>query len=235
MPVKNKAMRILVSIIVIIVPSTFLFKGIFGSFIFTFSIPILWQFGILGRPIIELGIRPCRIKTSIVAGIVTGCVLGFAGGSIIKSIGMAGYLYSSLHKLQFSFGPLNIAFSLQKELGYRLLTMSNSYAGLFAYLMFSIFLIGLGEEFFWRGFVQQKLSGYIPVNMAIGMTAILFSLIHFYIFTIVPLKEGVIFLLLIAVAGIAWGYLLKYFGNIWPSVVSHGVTAFIIWKYYFFR
>jgi len=48
------ALRILVSIAAILVPLVFLFKGIFGSFIFTFSTPLIWQFGFLGKPISSL-------------------------------------------------------------------------------------------------------------------------------------------------------------------------------------
>jgi len=233
--VKNKTLRILISITAVIFPLVLLFKGIFGSFIFTFSIPILWQFGFSGKPVSSLSIKPDRVKASVVIGVITGCILGFAGGGILKSLGIAGYIFNDLHQLKLSLGPLNAAFSLQKELGYQLLAISNSFAGLCVYLIFSIFMIGFGEEFFWRGFIQQKLSEHISANIAIWITAVLFSLIHFYIFTLLPIKAGTIFLLLIAIAGIAWGYLLKYFGNIWPSAISHGITAFIIWKYFFFK
>jgi membrane protease YdiL (CAAX protease family) len=229
--VKNITLRVLVSIIAIIVPLIFLFKGIFGSFIFTFSIPLLWQFGIMKKPISSLGVKPDKINASIVAGVITGCFLG----SILKFIGVAGYIFSSLHKLQLCLGPLNVTFSLQKELGYRLLAMSDSFTGLCAYALFSIFIIGFGEEFLWRGFIQRKLSGHISTHKAILITSILFSLIHFYVFTILPVKTGMIFLLLIAIAGMIWGYLSKYFGNIWASAISHGITAFIVWKYYFFK
>ncbi len=115
-----------------------------------------------------------------------------------------------------------------------MLTTSNSTIGLLIYLMFSIFVIGLGEEFFWRGFIQTKISDRLPVNVAIWLTAISFAFIHCYIFTILPIKAGIIFLALIFIAGLIWGYLFKYFNNVWSSAISHGVVAFVIWKYYFF-
>ena len=216
----SKLSRFLVSATAVIVPALLLIKGIFGSFIFTFSIPLLWQFGFMGKPITSLGIRADKIKASIVIGIITGCLLGLVGGIILKSLGIAGYIFNNLHKLQFSFGPLNVVFSLKKELGYQLLSMSNSFVGLCIYLVFSIFIIGFGEEFFWRGLIQQKLFRYISVNLSILTTAILFSLIHFYVFTILPISTGILFLLLIAIAGIAWGYLLKYFDNEGQTPVS---------------
>jgi membrane protease YdiL (CAAX protease family) len=229
--VKNQTLRVFVSFIAIAAPILFLFKGIFGSFIFTFSIPLLWQFGFLGKPISSLGVKPDRIKASIVIGVITGCLLGFSGGIILKYLGITGYVYNSLHKLQFS----NISFPLQKEVGYRLLTISDNPTGLCLYLIFSLFIIGFGEELFWRGFIQQKISGYVSKDMSVWITAVLFSSIHFYVFIILPVKTGMIFLLLIGFAGIVWGYLLKYFGNIWTSAISHGIAAFIIWKYYFFK
>jgi hypothetical protein len=140
-----------------------------------------------------------------------------------------------MHKLQFNVGQFCVAFPLQKELGYRLLTASNSTIGLFIYLIFSILVIGLGEELFWRGFIQAKISDRFPANVSIWFTAILFALIHCYIFTILPIKIGISFLALIFIVGLIWGYLFKYFNNVWSAAISHGIVAFIIWKYYFFN
>ena len=153
----------------------------------------------------------------------------------MKCLGITGYFYNNAYKLQFSIGAFNIAFPLQKEFGYRLLSMSNSAVGMCIYLIFCIFVIGLGEEIFWRGFIQKKLFGYFSTNKSIWFTAILFSLIHFYIFTILPVRIGILFLALIALVGGIWGYLFKYYDNVWSSAVSHGIVAFIIRKYYFFN
>lgn len=232
---KKYSFRLFISIAAIVAPSIFLANGIYGSFIFTFSIPIIWQIGFLGKAIDSLGLKISSIKFSILTGVASGCLIGFIGGSILKYLGTTGYFYNAAHRLQVSIGAFNIAFSLQKELGYRLLNISNSAVGVCLYFLFCILVIGLGEEIFWRGFIQKKLSGYFSPNKSIWFTAILFSLIHFYIFTILPVKIGVSFLILIALAGGIWGYLFKYFDNVWSSAISHGIVAFIIWKYYFFR
>ena len=226
--------RLYISFAAIIIPILLLSRGIYGSFIFTFSIPILWQIGLFGKSVESLGIRVGSIKSTLFAGVASGCLLGYLGGTLLKSLGITGYIYNNTDNLQFSIGVFNIFFPLQKEIGYRLLSISNSPVGVCAYLIFCIFVIGLGEEIFWRGFIQKKISGYLPANMSIWVTAFLFSMIHFYIFTILPIKTGISFLVLIAFAGGMWGYLFKYFGNIWSAAISHGITTFVIWKYYFF-
>lgn len=231
---KSIILRLSILFIGILLPVFFLIRGIYGSFVFTFFIPLIWQISFLGKPVSSLGLKFNSIKSSIVIGVITGLGIGFIGGNLLKALGVAGHVFTGIHKLQFNAGQFYLAFPLQKELGYRLLTTSNSVKGLFIYLMFSIFVIGLGEEFFWRGFIQTKISDRLPINTSICFTSLLFTLIHFYIFTILPVKIGICFLALIFIAGLIWGYLFKYFNNVWSSAISHGIVAFIIWKYYFF-
>ena len=231
---KSIVLRLCISLVLIILPAIFLIKGIFGSFIFTFSIALIWQIGFLGMPISSLGIKSDSIKSSMIFGLITGLGLGFIGGNLLKFLGISGYWFNGMHKLQFDIGHFSFVFPLQKELGYQLLMASNSMGGLIAYLIFSIFVIGLGEEIFWRGFIQAKISNRFPINMSIWFTAIIFTLVHCYIFTILPIRMGISFLGIIFMGGLVWGYLFKHFNNVWPSAISHGVTAFIIWKYYFF-
>ena len=232
----NLPARFLVSVIAIIVPVLLLIKGIYGSFIFTFSIPLVWEVGFRGLPIVSsLGVELKSIRASIVTGAVTGCILAFVGGTLLKFFGIAGYLFTEAHKLQLSFGIFNVAFPLQKEAGYRLMTMSNVALGTSLFALFCVFVIGVGEEIFWRGFIQKKITECFPGHLAVWVTALLFAAIHFYIFTILPVKTGVSFLALILFAGVTWGYLARYFGNIWSCAVSHGIVAFVIWKYYFFK
>lgn len=227
-------LRLCLSLAAVVFPVIFLIKGIYGSFLFTFSIPLLWQVGFVGEKVNTLGLRKNSIKSSIIAGLISGCLLGLLGGNILKIFGATGYAYTAGHKLQYSFGPFNIVFSLEKELGYQRLIAGNNLVGTYLYLIFCVFVIGLGEELFWRGFIQKKISNYFSTAASIWLTAILFALIHFYIFTILPVKAGIYFLVLITGVGAGWGYLFEYFNNIWASAVSCGIVAFIIWKYYFF-
>ncbi len=227
-------LRLFIFFILIGLPLVFLSLGVYGSFLFTFSIPLFWQVIVCKEPVNSLGLTKNRIRTSMIAGVLSGCVLGLLGGNIIKIVGATGYSFTELHKLQWSLGSHNIAFSLQKEAGCQLLTKSGTWLGLLAYFVFSVFAIGLGEELFWRGFIQRKILQRFSMNLSVWITAILFALIHFYLFQILSFKIGILFLVILMLAGVCWGYLFQYFKNIWVSAMSHGIASFIIWKYYFF-
>jgi membrane protease YdiL (CAAX protease family) len=100
--------------------------------------------------------------------------------------------------------------------------------------MYCLFLVGLGEEIFWRGFIQGKMTKVLKKHPAIWITALLYGLVHSYIFFIIPIKEGFIMLGLITLVGAFWGYLYECFENVWGPALSHGIVAFIIWKYFVF-
>ena len=227
--------RLGISLAAVIIPAVLLLRDIYSSFLFVFSIPIIWQIGITGNSFRSLGLRRDNLGSSILSGIISGCFLGLVGGNILKFFGLTGYALSGFEKLQWSLGPFRAAFTLEKEAGYQLLTASGTPEGLWIYLAFSIFLVGLGEEIFWRGFIQRKIANHIPIRTAILLTAIIFSLTHFYIFLFLPFDAGILVLILIGIAGVFWGYMFERYHNIWSVAVSHGLTAFIIWKYYFFK
>ncbi len=220
--------------LLVILPIFLLSQGIYGSFLFTFSIPLLWQAGFRKEPVVSLGITQKSLGISLVLGMISGCLLGFLGGQGLKILGLTGISLDPMAQLQWTMGGIDIRFPLGNELGYRLLNRSDTLKGILVYLLFNIFLIGLGEEIFWRGFIQSKLRKYFSKNAAIGLSAFFFALIHFYLFFVIPVKLGVAFLVLIGLGGIIWGYLYEYSKNIWGVAISHGITAFLIWKFYFF-
>ena len=115
------------------------------------------------------------------------------------------------------------------------LKQSSSAKGLIYYFLYMIFFVGLGEELFWRGFVQNNLLARFPKSKAILITTSAFTLIHVYLFMLVPFWIGIVFLLMIALASLLWGYMFYYFKNIWCVGLSHGIVSLIIWRFYFFR
>jgi membrane protease YdiL (CAAX protease family) len=179
----NIYLRLCIVLLSVIFPIIFLIYGVYGSFIFTFSIPLIWQVGIQGMSFNSLGLRRSSIGPMVVVGGLTGCLLGVAGGVSLRLLGITGRSFSDLQALRLALGPWSVSFPLHNELGYQLLGVSNSVAGLCVYLAFSIFVIGLGEELFWRGFIQQKISRYLSVR---GRFLLRASYSHLFIFMFLP-------------------------------------------------
>lgn len=229
----KKLPRLLITLVLIGMPCILLSKGIYGSFIFCFSIPIIWQVAYLNKPLSSLGIKTKFLPISIGLGILSGLIFGLLGGKIFQFLGLASHAINNTQKVGFEIGSLKVDFLLAKELGYQLLMMSNNIKGLLIYVLFSVFVIGLGEELFWRGFIQRKIANKVTKSASIWLTAALFSVIHFYLFIILPITQSIILLSLIGVIGIVWGYLYEKTNNIWSVAISHGITAAIIWKHFF--
>jgi len=181
-----------------------------------------------------LGLQKRLLAQSIPTGIISGVLLGLLGGNILRLFALTGYSFVQTNTLRLSIGKFEIIFPLIKELGYHLLTRSNDLKGLLLYLIFSIFVIGLGEEIFWRGFVQRKISDRVTKSLSILITSALFALTHFYVLAILPINKGIILFVLIGAVGTIWGYLFEKTGNIWSVALSHGIVAFVIWRYFFF-
>lgn len=67
------------------------------------------------------------------------------------------------------------------------------------------------EEFFYRGIVQNYFSQKLPIPYAILLTTLVFVLSHFS------------FSIQILVTGLLFGYIYQKNGNIWYSIVLHGI------------
>jgi len=226
--------RLALAIAVVIIPLVLLCFGLYGTFSFTFSIPLFWQAGILGKGIGSVGLRRRSFWPAALTGILTGFIIAFSGGFFLKALGMTGYSMDKVHEINSFLSTLPVKLTFQGEVGYKLLSAGDRSKGFLSYLGYCLFLVGLGEEIFWRGFIQRKFSNSIPKNFSIWITALLYGLVHSYLFFVVPVKDGFVFLGLIALAGAFWGYLYEYFDNIWCPALSHGLTAFIVWKYFVF-
>ena len=226
--------RLAVSIAAVALPLILLGFGVYGSFSFSFSVPLFWQVGLLGKGISSVGLKRRSLWPSVGTGVLTGLILAFLGGFILKALGMTGYPIDKVLEINSFLSSYGLKISFHGELGYRLLSAGEALKEVLPYLGFSLFLIGLGEEIFWRGFIQRKISKILPKNPSIWVTAVLYGLVHFYIFFIIPFKEGCFLLGLITLVGALWGYLYEYFDNIWGPALSHGIVAFIVWKYFVF-
>lgn len=82
-------------------------------------------------------------------------------------------------------------------------------------LMINLFIIaiipGVGEELFFRGFIQKTFLRVLNPHVAIWVTAILFSAVHFQFMGFIPRM----------LLGAYLGYLAYYTGSILPSMLAH--------------
>ncbi len=76
------------------------------------------------------------------------------------------------------------------------------------------FVIGPGEELFWRGFFQERVGGTTRPGVGFFLTALLYAAVH--------MASGNIMLVLAAaVCGLFWGWLYLSFRSPLMNVVSH--------------
>lgn len=226
--------RWIVGIASIGIPSILLVNEIYGSFIFSFSIPLFWTIACRGNSFKSLGLRKKNLGWAVIIGVASGCLLVVFGSVLFPLLGLTGNTITAADQLSFSLAEFRINFELTNELSYRLLLASDGIKGFVVYFLFNILAIGLGEELFWRGFIQRLISNKLPTVCAILLTSLLFALIHSYIFVFMPLNKGVAFLIIIGISGVIWGYMYERTKSIWSVAISHGIVAAVIWKYLFF-
>ncbi|MDN4492328.1 CPBP family intramembrane glutamic endopeptidase [Ureibacillus aquaedulcis] len=84
-----------------------------------------------------------------------------------------------------------------------------------------IFIIVIGEELFWRGFVQQHLKNWVSPGLAVIITSILFALSV----AISGFWPGAIAAFL---AGLAWGFLYEWKKSLPLIIVSHEIFILLL-------
>jgi len=211
--------HLLVLFLSVSLPLILLSFGIYGSFLFTFSIPLFWQIGIKRQAFSSLGIKRKYLFHSVILGLASGIILGLSGIFILKILGMKEYPLTGEESI--------LGFSVKGELGYYFLKSNK-----FLFLLYSIFSVGFGEELFWRGFIQQKLKIYFKEKISIIFTAILFTLVHFYFLSISSFLIAIFLLIFVFFLGIFWSYFFERYKNLFFPALSHGILAFLVWSYY---
>jgi membrane protease YdiL (CAAX protease family) len=87
-------------------------------------------------------------------------------------------------------------------------------------------LPGVAEEFVFRGVLQNELKRYLNPHLAVLLTAMVFSMIHFQFIGFFPRWY----------LGVMLGYLYLYSGNIYVSMAAHFFNNFMaIMAYYLFQ
>ncbi|AGF57517.1 hypothetical protein B0P06_004180 [Clostridium saccharoperbutylacetonicum] len=84
-----------------------------------------------------------------------------------------------------------------------------------------MFIIGPGEEIYWRGFIQKNLTKKFGENKGYILATLLYSGVHIITFN---------FMLVIAalVCGIYWGWIYKKEKSLVPIIISHAIWDFTV-------
>ncbi|MBX7147794.1 CPBP family intramembrane metalloprotease [bacterium] len=118
--------------------------------------------------------------------------------------------------------------------------LGNGYTGkavprLGEFIFYQLIVVGLPEEFFFRGFLQNKLNGVftlrrpiigVPVGLALPVTSLIFALSH----SIITIQWWHI---LIFFPSLLFGWLFEKTKTIWASVLFHAAcNVFAQWAYW---
>ena len=84
-----------------------------------------------------------------------------------------------------------------------------------------LFVIGPGEEIYWRGFIQNNLSKRFGENKGYIFATLLYAGVHIITFN---------FMLVVAalVCGIYWGWIYKREKSLVPIIISHAIWDFTV-------
>ncbi len=85
----------------------------------------------------------------------------------------------------------------------------------------------LGEEFLFRGIIQQKLKLLFGnIHIAIWLTGFLFSALHLQLYGLIPRM----------LLGVLFGYIFYWSNSLWLPILAHFVNnAYMLTALYFFR
>ncbi|MEW8987914.1 MAG: CPBP family intramembrane glutamic endopeptidase [Bacillus sp. (in: firmicutes)] len=95
---------------------------------------------------------------------------------------------------------------------------------LFWHYLVLVLIIAPGEEIFWRGFIQKRLSQYFNVKLSISLSVLLYASVHLY--------SGEFILVLAAIiAGMAWSALYAWKRSMPLVIVSHIVFDLLLFVF----
>ncbi len=230
---KDGIARSPVLLFILILLGLFAWTGYYGGYVYTFTVPLFWVLFIRKKPAEILGLSKNNIVPSVFTGGITGILLSVLGGLILKWSGHEKVHLPTIPET--SPLPALTASMFTKSADGYLLLRSSSFWGCVLYFFYILLAVGLGEELFWRGFVQNYLmSRKGPPWFAVSATSVLFVLVHIFLISLMPVRTFSLFLALIGCASMLWGLMFYRFKNLWGCAISHGITAFVVWRCFFY-
>lgn len=84
-----------------------------------------------------------------------------------------------------------------------------------------LFIIGPGEELYWRGFVQKNLSKIVGENKGYIVSVLAYAGVH-------VITGNVMLVIAALVCGLFWGWMYKKEKSLLPVIISHALWDFSI-------
>ena len=84
-----------------------------------------------------------------------------------------------------------------------------------------LFWVGPAEEIFWRGFVQERLSGRYGRTGGYLVATMVYAAIHVFGFNFMLFMASLI-------CGLFWGAMYLHYRSVWPGLISHAVWDVLI-------
>ena len=193
---KNSSYLIIVMIILI----NILWYLVFNLDLFNFWLRILAAITILNLIVFKYKNYNIRFSLSDIKVGITSALLLY----------LIFYFAKFGSELLFSWSHQQImsVYLLKTELDYRLIILV-------------LLIVGIGEELFWRGFLQQELSKKIGNKLGYISMSLVYGLVHIW-------TGNLILVLAALTAGLFWGYLFLRKKSINVVIISHIVWDLLI-------
>jgi len=134
--------------------------------------------------------------------------VGLCAAAVLYGMFWAGHFVST-HILPFAASQVESIYTLRAGQNLRLIAI------------LLLFVIGPGEEIFWRGFLQRRLSHRYGLLIGLVIAAAIYTLVHVWSFNLMLTAAA-------GLCGVFWGVLFAVTGNLWPCIISHAVWDVVI-------
>lgn len=165
------------------------------------------------------------LKINKLPSFKTGLLVMLTMWSAIPAINLTGEWNNSIQLPESLSGlesGLRAMEQKAEELTERLMVMENPGALLLTLGLVAV-VPALGEELFFRATIQQLIQSKTGKHIAVWLTAIIFSFIHFQFYGFIPRM----------LLGAMMGYLMVWSGSLWYPVIAHFVNNATVVVFYF--
>lgn len=134
--------------------------------------------------------------------------LGLAAAAVLYTVFWAGSHFS---RTFFSFAGDNIAAIYENR----------AQAPLWFIGLVLLFLVGPGEELYWRGFVQRQFSLRYGSSPGWLLATAAYAAVHLW-------SGNFILVMAALVSGLAWGWIYQVTKSVVPGIISHAIWDLVI-------